>query len=58
MAKGKKVLGGNGITGDYPNQARAERVEDIPFARTLGSIQRGEEVCSEKSVIGVTLWRD
>ena len=54
MAKGKEVLGGHGSTGDYPNQARAERVEDIPFARALGSIPRGEEVYSEKSVIGVT----
>ena len=44
--------------GDYPNQTRAERVEDIPFARALGSIPRGEEVHSEKGVTGVTLIGD
>ena len=52
MGKGKEVLGGHGSTGDYPNQTRAERVEDIPFERALGSIPRGEEVYSKKSVIG------
>ena len=55
VAKGKEVLEGHGSTGDYPNQTRANRVEDIPFARALGSIPRGEEVYSEKGVIGVTL---
>ena len=28
---------------------------DIPFARALGSAQRGEGISSEKGVIGVTL---
>ena len=39
VGKGKEVLGGHGSTGDYPNQTRANRVEDIPFARALGSVQ-------------------
>ena len=28
---------------------------DIPFARALGSAQRGERILSKKGVIGVTL---
>ena len=40
--------------GDYPNQTRANRVEDIPFARALGSAQRGEGIGSEKGVTAGT----
>ena len=58
MAKGKEVLGGHGSTGDYPNQTRANRVEDIPFARALGSVQRSERIGSKKGVIGGTHKRD
>ena len=58
MGKGKEVLGGHGSRGDYPNQTRANRVEDIPFARALGSAQRGEEVHSEQGVIDGTQKRD
>ena len=58
VAKGKEVLGGHGSTGDYPNQTRANRVEDIPFARALGSVQRSERILSEKGVTGVTQKRD
>ena len=54
VGKGKEVLGGHGSRGDYPNQTRANRVEDIPFARALGSAQRGEEVHSEQGVIDGT----
>ena len=54
VAKGKEVLGGHGSTGDYPNQTRAQRVEDIPFARALGSAQRGEGIGSEKGVTAGT----
>ena len=31
---------------------------DIPFARALGSAQRGERILSKKGVIGVTQKRD
>ena len=31
---------------------------DIPFARALGSVQRGERILSEKGVIGGTQKRD
>ena len=50
LATGESLLEGIRKDGDYPNQTRAERVEDIPFARALGSAQRGEGIGSEKGV--------
>ena len=58
LATGESLLEGIRKDGDYPNQTRAERVEDIPFARALGSAQRGEEVHSEQGVIDGTKKRD